>query len=795
METLDGTITRVVHHKASKYNPSGTPFLIARLDSGSSIAGEMRKPVEGAAYRFWGEWEPGKNGYPPTFRFTSFEPVVERSASGAEQYLAAHVEGVGRAKASALADHFGADTLDVLRTEPDRALEVRGINERIVEAIREHFTEATLDPVAYAKVVDLLSKGGHKVPRKVVKALLRDFGSDAPRLIVENPYILCAYPGVGWKTADSFALGTAKYAANGIERQKAAIVEAITAITNEGHTFATRPEIQAAAYRLIQMEPTFEAWRLLLLDKDIEGDGTRYSTPALWHAEAYVADRLATLAAEAQPLPIALDPTGLADDQAAALATIQDNGVALLIGPPGTGKSYTVARVVKPLANAGLSVRVVAPTGKAAKRAAELLAGAGVDAEIVPSTTIHKALGTVMSSEDDAGPSQAEAKHGRGRESFGFVHGEAEPWPEDVIVVDETSMVDVRLAAALLAAVAPGSRVLFVGDENQLPSVGPGSVLRDMIRGGIPTASLTAIKRSDGGGRVVKACHAIKDGREPQPATALAPPTENWLHIEEDDPQRIADLIVDLHRQASERDPYWDFQVVSAQKGKHPFACDALNRKLSELLNPSFPPGAPIDEREPFRPGDKVIRLKNGTAETLLTVPPAGGRGDWEFQGIRYLIGEKAVIVNGDMGTVQGIQIDGDKSWVVVRFRDPYRLCRLPYGDHNLAQAYAVTVHKAQGSGFPVVIVPCHGSFFFDQRSGAGLWCRELFYTAISRAEQVLVTVGQWAAIRTAIGRQTVHRRRTRLAGLLKPEAQPAPAAAVPTFEPSFATIPAEYEV
>jgi exodeoxyribonuclease V alpha subunit len=355
-------------------------------------------------------------------------------------------------------------------------------------------------------------------------------------------------------------------------------------------------------------------------------------------------------------------------------------------------------------------------------------------------------------------------------------------------------MVDVSLGASLLRAVAPGTRVVFVGDPNQLPSVGPGSVLRDMIAAGVPTAMLTQIQRS--AGRIVRACHAIKDGVEPRPSgEADIEGGENWIHLESDEPKEIVETIVNLHATVKTMDPLWDMQVVTPQKTRLPFACDNLNRRLSALLNHlaaqedaangkagevsgEVPRDVQAEGEEgygpPFRVGDKVVRTKNGIADELMVPGPTNGfitdeedfRVDWNWDGKPWRLTETDV-VNGDMGTVLDI-VPGDKdAFVVVKFRLPDRLCRLPYGDCHLIPAYAMTAHKCQGSGFPYVIVPVHHSFYWDQKTQTGLFNRELLYTAISRSEKLLVTVGQASAIRAAIGRKTLHQRNTRLRELL----------------------------
>jgi exodeoxyribonuclease V alpha subunit len=450
----------------------------------------------------------------------------------------------------------------------------------------------------------------------------------------------------------------------------------------------------------------------------------------------------------------------------------------------------------------------VTPTGKAAKRASELLNNY-LPPDTIASTTIHKALAPKPSADDGGIPLEM-ARRGRARDPFSFTKNAQDPLKVNILIVDETSMVDVRLMASLLRAVPKGTRIVFVGDHNQLPSVGPGAVLRDMLASGIPTAMLTEIVRSDGGGRVVRACHAIKDGIVPEPAATVGLPTENWVHVEREDMREIAEIIVGLHESASRNyvaggpedggkgfDPVWGMQVVSPQNGKLPIACAYLNRLLAAKLNPlaaqqeglgeaglslgsqaqtsgDGPPGNKEDDYEvsgpPFFVGDKVVRTKNGLCDEMLLMPPGDfsfDRPEFTWRGNSYSLAETA-IVNGDMGTVLDI-VEGRKGMqVIVFFRNPGRLCRLPYGGCELIQAYAMTCHKAQGSGFPYVIVPVHEQFYWDQKKGNGLFSREWVYTAVSRAEKLLVTVGQFSAIRKAVGRKTVHLRQTKLANLIR---------------------------
>lgn len=783
IESLDGTLSRIHYHKPSPWNIAGVPFLIGRLDTGVTIKGELLKPVEGERYRFWGEFRPQKQRPGEfAFEFDSYEVLIDETVDGVSRYLAEYVAGIGPTKAKAIVEHFGTDTLTILRKSPERAVEVStvSINEAIVESIRKHFAEnSRIDPVAYARLIGMVA--GHKIPKAVVRDLVETFGSSAPDHIQEHPYDLLAYPRIGWQLADSFALTVCQYDPKGLDRHKCAVVEAVTRVTMEGHTYATIWEATGKAADLLSESPRPDTWEALVADgqliqgMDVHGE-TTYTIPELHFAELTVASKLAELSAACGPLEFEINTDRLAGEQIAAAKIIEQNAVALLTGPPGTGKSWVAAQVIKSFVDNGIEkITFVAPTGKAAKRGAELLQRYVPGCKIVPST-IHRALGPMPSRAKEGVP-ESSAKTGRGRKAFGFNHNADNPIETDVLIVDEVSMVDTKLMADLLLAITPGTRVLFVGDHNQLPSIGPGSVLRDMMYSDLPTACLTEIRRSDGGGSVVKACHAIKDGIIPTPATTINLAIgENWVHIERDRPEDIAATIVDLHKSGKTfGDLYWDFQVVSPQRGRVAFGCDGLNGLLSDRINPvtneqmaiqaamnggsSGNNGNGNGNSPPFRIGDKVVRTKNGDCDELHLFVPIDEhdlKSDWSWDGQEWAI-EEGYIVNGDMGTIKDILTDSKGSYVIVQFINPDRLCRLPFSEHNITQAYAMTCHRCQGSGFPFVIVPVHESVF------SGLATREWIYTAISRTEQLLVTVGQFSAISAAVKRKTVHLRRTRL--------------------------------
>jgi len=796
VECLDVTLERKLFHKPSANNPAGVPFLIGKTTGGHTIKGEMRRPVEFQTYRLWGEWRPQKKYPQPAFEFTSHEPIVEQSESGFAQYLTNFVDGLGPVKSRAIVDEFGMDALKVLRENPDEAAKIKGVTPEIVESIRKHFSEhQSVDPVAYARLIELFA--GHKIPRKIINLLMRDWGSDAPDKVTEQPYILLAYPRLGWKMVDAFAVANAKYPPGGMERHRAALVESLERISGEGHTWGSKVDVESIAFTLVSGQPTEEAWNAALLDsfiaaRDHESGNPKFALPKLAEAEEIIASRLATIARSAAPLPAALDDTGLLTGQRDALRLIEKHGVVIVCGAPGTGKSYTTTRGMAGLVALGFaSIRFVAPTGKAAKRAAELLDRALPGVEI-QSSTIHRALEPCPSQEPEGIPS-GDAKLNRGREAFGFGRGPGRPLETQVLVMDEASMADVELSANLLKAVAPGTRLIIVGDPNQLPSVGPGSVLRDLIAAGIPTATLTEVQRNCGA--IVRACHDIMKGIPPTPSKKVDLANgENWIHVELDDPNEIAAKIVALHQSSKTFEPVWEMQVISPERAKPGVGCNNLNALLSQALNTwrhRNPAKAGDDEDGGYAPafvcGDKVVRTKNGLCDLMTKVDEDdddySARATWTWDGDRYKLTETD-IVNGDMGDVVDICTHGDDTYVVVDFVSPHRRCRLPYGSSHLVAAYALTCHKAQGSGFPYVILPVHNSFYFNARTGTGLWNREMIYTMFSRAEQLLVTVGQYSAIEAAVGRRTVQQRRTRLRELVaKAFAEPAPVPSEPTEE------------
>ncbi len=401
----------------------------------------------------------------------------------------------------------------------------------------------------------------------------------------------------------------------------------------------------------------------------------------------------------------------LTDEQQSAISMMQNNRVGILTGGPGTGKTTTIKEILAWARGQNLSIILCAPTGKAAKRMTETTGEYAA--------TIHSTLEAFM-----------------GEAGFEFARTRGNPLKADLIVVDEMSMVTSNLMADLLRGVSDWTKVLFVGDQGQLPSVGPGAVLRDMLASQVvPEVRLTIIHRNSG--EIVNACHAINQGKLFDAPERLDPDLGfNYRHVEADTPEHIHKIIEVLVTDRMPKrgyHPVWDVQVISPTNSRTLLSCDGINELLQRLLNPieatvKASDGDQIAEK--FRLNDKVIQIKNTRTDT-------------------------GYIVNGDIGQI--IDYPG-KGKMTVHFFDPDREVELPKSDkaNDLLLAYCVTCHRMQGSEAPVIIIPVHKSFgFFVNRS----W----IYTAISRAKQICITVGQFRAIETAIGRQDAVVRKTML--------------------------------
>lgn len=723
--------------------PDSARCIVTCIEEGGkrtlSVLGEIEDPAIGQLYEFEGTVSRNERYRTDELRLHSYRTVMPTDTLGIERYLTDTAKWVGHATARALTQAFGQETLRVIKSEPERvAAAVSGITIERARQMSESLIANEQNELAAVEVGQLL---GASVPARVVRRAIKKWGPRAAAIIRKNPFRLTELPGIGFATADALwkSLGLPLTAPR---RQAAAIVHALAeAHAAEGHTCVPARVLLAEAGKLVGTIPEGLLSRLVRIGVIRPLPGDRYALPDIHESERFIAASF-TPAPFTEAMRVQVSTEGLAPDQIEAARIFETSPVFILTGAPGTGKTYTVARLVSAMQRLG--PLLCAPTGKAAKQMSQALASTcGLRAG-----TIHSVLRPSVDEETG---------------EFSFECGPDNPLSCGAVVVDEFSMVDVRLARSLLSALRQGTRILIVGDKHQLPSVGPGSVLRDLIAAGVPSFELTQIKRN--AGRIVTACHAIKDGRSPSPSERLdLAAGENWRHIEADDPDEIKAIIESLYRTKIPAlgitgDLKWDVQTVAPLNERGSLSCQGLNELLQGILNPDQCEEEQSERSSlPFRVGDKVVRLKNGEVKGAAVVD-ADDAAD-EAAPRPAATGGTVRVVNGDLGTV----VEIGKSEIIVDLRFPARRVHLPRRDHQLRLAYCMTCHKLQGSEAPIVVLPLHARQF----GSAPIWTREWIYTAMSRAKLALITVGQLSAVQLAVARVGNVKRRTMLAELLK---------------------------
>jgi len=705
-ETLTGTLEAIRFHKSG--------FLIGKLDNGTSVKGHMIAPQVGMEYEFRGRAEHHPR-WGETFIFSDYKASYPKDATAIRAYLVENCKWIGPEISKRLVNAYGAETLAVCKADPERvAREIPGLTAKRALEIAAMLRNNEADEELQLRLNEILS--GTRVSRRAVARIVELWGREAPDRIRANPYALIeAVDGIGFLTADQVAR-KAGYEPGGLPRVKAGLLHLLKEMAfAQGHTAAPAAMLLEEAGKLLELgaEAMEPALKVLADEKLIIVEGGLVSLASLYEDERSIAGKLRVLAAGAvgPGLPAASrdaaqagrpDLEGLASDQREALGKAVGSGVFILTGAPGTGKTFTIKRIISSFPKARIAL--AAPTGKAAKRIFEQ---SGMEAK-----TIHKLLEPQKSGD-----------------KFIFGRGAGNPVPADLVVLDEVSMVDVPLMARLLEALAPGTRLILVGDTYQLPPVGAGNVLKDAISSGvIPTTELTIIKRQDEG-LIIRNCHRIKNGEDIEVGNSSA---KDFFFLQRESEDEIRETILDLVSRrlpdSYKADPLRDVQVLSPLREKTGLSCKALNAEFQKRLNPN-----PPVEGCRFRSGDKVIQNRNNY--------------------------EKDVI-NGDIGYVR--EIDPRSRAITVAFENPERVVELPLYDNDLELAYAVTVHKFQGSETPIVVIPIHQAF------GPFLMQRNLLYTAVSRARKVTVLVGQRGEVPRIIGRNQQQKRFTRLKEFLR---------------------------
>jgi exodeoxyribonuclease V alpha subunit len=693
-EQLQGVLSTIKFHQAN--------FLIGVLDDGTTVKGNMLSPQVGLEYTFRGRRERHPR-WGEQFAFTDYRVSYPTDLDAIRSYLMENCKWIGPEISRRLVNAYGKETLAVCKADPGRvAIEIPGITLRRAQEIAAMLRNNEANENLQLALKDLL--GGTKVTRRALNQILEKWGQDAPALIRENPYALIeAIDGIGFLTADDVARKIG-YDFSGAPRIRAGVIHTLKEQAfGQGHTCLPRAKLLAEAEAILAVPSERIAAELGPLEKDglvVSVDGFVY-LKSYHDDEKLIAEKLKILARQTLP-PGQPDFEGLAGDQKEALSNAVASGVFILTGAPGTGKTFTIKRIIGSFPEA--RVALAAPTGKAAKRIYEQSGRLAV--------TIHKLLEPQMVGD-----------------RFVFTRNAENPIEADLIVLDEVSMVDTPLMARFLEAVAPGTRLILVGDTYQLPSVGPGNILKDLIASGaIPSTELTIIKRQDEG-LIIRNCHRIKNGQDIELGNSTA---RDFFFLKREDEEALQETILDLvsrrFPESYKADPLKEVQVITPLREKTALSCKALNDLFQQRLNPS-----PKIDGVRFKVGDKVIQTKN-----------------------QYDLD----IINGDIGYIR--DIDVRERTITVAFENPERVVQLPLHQNDLELAYAITCHKFQGSEARIIVVPIHRSF------GPLIMQRQWLYTAVSRAREVCVLVGQREEIPKIIQRNAPQHRHTRLRELVR---------------------------
>lgn len=723
---LTGTVTEII------YANTENGYTVCDIDSAEeglfTATGYMPYLSEGESIRITGCWVTHPD-YGEQFKVSYYESVLPKDEDAVLRYLSSGIiPGIREATAKKLVEHFGGEVLGIMLDEPERLSEIKGISKEKAEKIGEEFIKLQ----SMQNIVMFLQQ--YNISANLAMRVHQMLGQNAVERIKSNPYILVdQVDGISFKTADNIAFvrGVPR---DDPERVKAGIRYMLSnAAYASGHTYLPKSLlIEHAAYNLNVPEDVVQnGIDGLALEKDvyldtIDGQEVCYLS-AFLSAELYVARRISSMAACEQQFTMTeqaaqdlIDKVSfeegitLAPEQAEAVMAAVKSSCVIITGGPGTGKTTTIKTIIRLMEELKLSIALTAPTGRAAKRMSEVT---GLEAK-----TIHRLLGVQHSGEKQV-----------------FSKNEENPLSADVVIADEMSMVDIILMSAFLRAVKPGARLILTGDADQLPSVGPGNVLRDLIAGDIvPVIKLEQIFRQAQESLIVVNAHKINRGETPE----ISNKNRDFFFLRRQSPEIITQTVVDLYKnrlpQSYDLNPVASIQVLSpSRKGVAGIA--NLNQEIQAAVNP---PDVLKQEfqygRVKFRVGDKVMQIKNN-----YDIPWSRENGE---------VGNG--IFNGDMGLIADISVK-DKVMTIIFDEDKEVDYLFSYLD-ELELAYAITVHKSQGSEFPVVVMPVCS---FPPM----LMCRNLFYTAVTRAKDMVVLVGNEKAIMQMVHNNTQRERYTGL--------------------------------
>lgn len=667
-----------------------------------TLVGNLLEVPAGSVLLCEGDWKVDKR-YGSQFVAQTWEEVMPATLYGIEKYLGSGlVKGIGPKFAQLIVNRFGLDTIEIIETDIERLYEVPGIGRKRVEKIAESW-EKQKD----IKNVMLFLQG-YGVSTAYAAKIYRQYGKESIDTVKTNPYKLADdIWGIGFKTADTIA-SKMGYEKNDLRRLKSGVTYTLSHMTEEGNVYAEEEQLVKSAIELLDADetPVRQAISEMLQSEDLIADAEAIYMPPFYYAEVGTANRLNKLldCVEGSLFNIIPDisviskQTGIEYDevQAEAIREAVSSKVMVLTGGPGTGKTTTTQGIIAALKAMGLRILLAAPTGRAAKRMSE---ATGMEAK-----TIHRLL--------EYNPKD------------GYKRNDDNPLEGDALIVDECSMIDLLLMNNLMKAIPAGMRLVLVGDIDQLPSVGAGNVLRDIIDSKrIPVIRLTRIFRQAQESRIVMSAHAINKG--------VFPDTSNGKHtdfffIQQEEPEQAVDTIVKLVKERlpnAYKRPTSDIQVLTPMQRGVVGAAN-LNMALQTVLNP----GQVSLNRSgySFRQGDRVMQLRNNYDKEVF---------------------------NGDLGYIERVDMEDRTLFVCFDGRTvEYDVSELD----ELTLAYATTIHKSQGSEYPIVVMPVLMTHYVMLQ-------RNLIYTGITRAKKICVLVGTKKALSFAIRNLSVLKRNTKL--------------------------------
>ncbi len=699
---IEGTVSEVVY-----MNPE-TSFAVIEVDTGEEllpVVGELYGVAEGEELRLTGSYTSHPK-FGRQFKALAFERRMPATAGAIKKFLSSGaVKGIGAVLASRIVETFGDDTMKVLEETPGRLTEVRGISPKKADAITQELGQM----FGMRSVMMFLATYGLS-PAEGVR-VWKKWGTIAIDIVKDNPYLLCSEDiGTEFKKADEIALSLGIPEDSG-KRLFGAASHVLRHNLKNGHTCLARQTVVELVQKLtgVEREEIETDLDARIADEElfsVQKNREFLFLPSMYQAERYIALRLSMMLQNRFFVSRNIDRMieEVEEEKKIQYESLQKEAIhaaltqsmLILTGGPGTGKTTTLNAIIDLLEQEGLSIAIAAPTGRAAKRISEVT---GREAK-----TIHRLL------EVDFGS--------RERESLTFVHNEQHPLKADVVVIDEMSMVDTTLFESLLRGCRMGCKLILVGDSDQLPSVGAGNVLRDLIDSGcVPTVELKQVFRQAAESRIVTNAHRIVAGEYPD----LSVRDNDFFFLRRSTPGNVLSTVTELVAKRLPASygysPIEDIQVLTPQR-KGDLGVYAINESLQQALNP---PAKGRREYKStfftFREGDKVLQTRNNYDI------------EWEKPGTT----EKGMgIYNGDIGIIRKIDLIG--STMEIDFDD--RRCSYTLDmAGELELAYAVTVHKSQGSEYSAVVLPIYGGY--DK-----LYFRNLLYTAVTRARKLLIIVG-----------------------------------------------------